>query len=280
MPNIPFRVAFWALCVAFAMLVTLSVINPSNMRANAYAQRSKPVAIPDWKSVEQAPEPTLFAEAEPTLAPEYASSTMQVAKLEPDPEPTLAQPEVPIMVTSAHGDFRRDVGGLYPVEEDRKTVMVPEPHDLEMNSFADIAPPVPNEVVAAPTIPEYATDEPTGVLLQQMASIQSDLASLKAVALNTPGLSTLTVEDERNFFISESDQKGRWTFEFQETELRDALRALGEQIGWTVVVASGVEGTVNSEFIDVDPEQAFAVLVKSNHCSVSRRGDYILIDQR
>lgn len=122
MPSTPFRAAFFALGLAFAMTVLLSVPNPHKIRMALRAQREKPLlpyervllasqAQNIEEDVDETPDPvTVLAESKPTATkPIEASSvaaitpaTPKVAEVPAQEAPVVAQVMTPTVATPSN----------------------------------------------------------------------------------------------------------------------------------------------------------------------------------
>lgn len=80
------------------------------------------------------------------------------------------------------------------------------------------------------------------------------------------------------------EESGRWTFRFQAVPVPDVLRLLGDYAGWDVVVAPELEqqegGGFTGTFRNADPQQAFVLVLKAHHFSMTHRGAAVLIGRR
>lgn len=80
--------------------------------------------------------------------------------------------------------------------------------------------------------------------------------------------------------VSAGPTEGRWTFEFHQTPLPEALRAVAAAAGHAILIEPGVAGEVTQEFHDVEPKQTFALLIKMYGLGVDYRGSQLLLKSR
>lgn len=89
-----------------------------------------------------------------------------------------------------------------------------------------------------------------------------------------------SVRTPQNITLTSGESEGRWTIAFDEADLTEVFTSLGQLCDWNIVVSPDVAGTFSGEFANADPEQAFAVVIKSQQLSVDRRGNYVMVRQR
>ena len=82
---------------------------------------------------------------------------------------------------------------------------------------------------------------------------------------------------EPTYRVQPGETSQRWTFEFQQTPLPEVFQLLGDQLGWNVVWSGKIEGAFTGNFSNADPEQVFAIVLKSSGCSVDYRGNYVMV---
>lgn len=80
------------------------------------------------------------------------------------------------------------------------------------------------------------------------------------------------------FTPAESD--GRWNIRFRQVPLETLLTTLGQRAGWNVLIDGELADRCSGEFRDIDPGQAFAVMLKLHRCTVNRRGQSLLVSQK
>jgi hypothetical protein len=80
--------------------------------------------------------------------------------------------------------------------------------------------------------------------------------------------------------VSPGPTEGRWTFDFHQTPLPEALRAVATAAGHAILIEPGVGGEVTQAFEDVEPKQTFALLIKMYGLGVDYRGSQLLLKSR
>jgi hypothetical protein len=311
MSTTPFRTAFWALGLALAMTVILLVPSPQRIRSALRAHRQLPhqktlfAALPrphrlTRHAVPAARKQASQHEAKPEhSAPLAAAAVERVAEV-PVKHPAIAEPVVakkqstpetpaapepvplPIPVRVASADLTAPLGlTTAPREaprtsksdsarsEDSTSLSIPVPEPLA-HSQREMEAPKPLPVLAPPMPPVLAERIPVP---ESGAPV---VAEKKIVPAPFPEVAGPPAEK----LAAAAPVSGRYSFQFEATPIADVLREIGQQAGWSVIVDPAVQGRYTGEFLDADPAQVFALVVKSYNCSVHRRGAFLLIGSR
>lgn len=108
---------------------------------------------------------------------------------------------------------------------------------------------------------------------------ESAVATVAAES-SEPSLPSKRSSSQDSILIRDGRVPGTKSFEFRDAPISDVLKTLGDYSGWTVVVQPEVTGSYTGEFLNADPDQAFAIAVKLFECSISARGTYALVGKR
>lgn len=295
MPNLPFRIAFWALCFALGLTVVTTVAQSEPVRL---VLRWGGTTVPNESRTDSArplrrPIVAGSSSNDALRAPLRVASTDERTGLgigvpnEPLHEQPQPPPAVEVPREAAFNDNALNIPVPDPVLE-----MPPLPPEREL-------PPPAVEAGADRIANTEEQDRPAAdVPYEQIARLQSEVDHLRDELVDlrlarNPFLSRPTEADwdattvdsaspalPRGVTIEPSDRTGRFTFRFQSASLPDVLHLLGRYAGWSVIVAPDLTGEFTGEFLDEDPGQAFVLVVKSRHCSVTRRGHALLIDRK
>jgi hypothetical protein len=230
---------------------------------NADSSKPEPEAKSDAVPLAIIPEPS--SRRTPAETPASKPAPVRVASA--DPSATLGLPPVASPLPAAPALTPASA----PVPENAAlSIPVPDPVVRQPAPMPELLVPAaqPDPPVAAKSAAPVKPAEPVEIQPLAPAAETSEQQALKAY-LHSQGIE-----------IETGERPGRWNFRFEESPLPLALRALGSQAGWTVVVAPEVAGVYSGRFENSDPAQAFAVIVKMHNCSVSRRGNMLLVGLR
>lgn len=68
-----------------------------------------------------------------------------------------------------------------------------------------------------------------------------------------------------------------YSFLFEHAAIQDVLKSVADRAGWKIVIEPEIDGLFSGRFEQVDPQQAFAAIIKSKGFGLSFRGDYVLV---
>ncbi|WP_437206932.1 hypothetical protein [Planctomicrobium sp. SH664] len=113
--------------------------------------------------------------------------------------------------------------------------------------------------------PKLTREEPAHVARILPLEPETRVAQAAQIAPRPRGVEVVRVEDP-----------ARRTFRFIDVPLETVFRTLGEEAGWQVMT-TGVSGNYTGEFVNADPAQAFALMLRANKLTISLRGSYRLV---
>lgn len=188
-------------------------------------------------------------------------------------EPAAVQIDIPVPEPE-HDAPRARVAAAVPTQQPEKSSV--------QDPLTPVKEPIPTP--AAPAFPETPekisstrADNPPRAAAIAPAGI-SAMASRQSELISTPSQAELSTDESMSITVGTQPQ--RWNFRFQGSELSAVFKVLGQYQGYTVVIDEELNGNFSGQFLDADPAQAFAAIVKSRGCRVSRRGNIILLNQR
>lgn len=187
-------------------------------------------------------------------------------------------------------------------------IRVPDP--IEMQSPAATGS-LPDETLIAPSISQshgpvpsatgtigdpWRSPDPVDTQSSTVRAPASSAAGLRIAATptssqnRTPTLSkqqeyelqrsAISWRTEPRIEIVTGDEFGTWTFRFDNAPLPHVLQALGDYAGRPVVVSPQLQGRYTGEFLNADPMQLLAILIRLHDCSVDRCGKYFVVESR
>jgi hypothetical protein len=338
MPNVPFRIAFWALCFALSLTILTGVLaDPHQVRLAMRSVPQPPDTSPVLLAETAAPEPpeTAVALQEPSaeaafpgaLEPSPSRSGEAVPSVSPEPpaEEPVAAP--PIRIASTDPD--RPLGVELHIPVPHPTNDLNEKVDGEAGTVESLSERLAEETGASPAAD--ADDEVRQIrqdlMRWQLAEARQELREIQALAerrrqdwltdeigrlreeissvrmaqrlesadeatrasgrepVPAPGVpSDRDRELPAGVTVLEGAQADRWTFHFRSVPVPDVLRVLGDYASWDVVVSPEVEqrdeDLFTGTFRDSDPKQAFLLVLKAHHCTMTHRGQGVLVGRR
>jgi len=250
--------------------------------------QAAPVAKPAAAPVEPAPVKSTPAPTAPVIArqeaPEMPAPAVAPVRI------AAANPSFPLgMPESNSTSMSSQPEAPLPIQQTPRNIPVPEPMRVRESVNASTqtelvelkqellrlqvamlqrdlkesqkAPPMPESVaVKAPV----KAEEP-----QSLTVAEPSISQASRVTPAIPGVIAIPGTDPQ-----------RKTFRFNDVPLATVFKTLGEEAGWQVVVSADVSGNYSGEFVNADPAQAFAVVLRANNLTHNRRGNYFLISPR
>lgn len=92
------------------------------------------------------------------------------------------------------------------------------------------------------------------------------------IATNEPDTKTV-----RTIEVTPGKTSSTYSFLFEDAAIQDVLKSVAERAGWKIVIEPEIDGEFSGRFEQVDPQQAFAAIIKSKGFGLSFRGDYVLV---
>jgi type IV pilus assembly protein PilQ len=83
--------------------------------------------------------------------------------------------------------------------------------------------------------------------------------------------------DQNQSAISMQRKAGQFSMEFRNAELKDVLRALGQENNLNIIISDDVNGKLTLSFREVTFEEALAAILKINNLTSFREGDIIRV---
>ncbi|WP_437186434.1 hypothetical protein SH668x_003585 [Planctomicrobium sp. SH668] len=271
----PFRVAFWAMGISFALTILLLLPNLPGVRGLSHKKKHLPLPY------EQASTAQLDSNSDRRTE----QSEVQVEK-----EPTRYKP---IQVASANPESSLELGiaGPMPTMDERATLAKnsqrfaqskPEEAELGVN----IPVPFPGGEVGSPFASDGVTTPASAEAAMPVPDFVPEVNVVSAPATPqvmppAPAEVVVPVEEKRPAItVIEGEQENRWTFQFHEASIDQILKTLATYQGMTVVVGKGIDSTYTGEFANSDPAQVFAVILKTYDCKLTRRGNFMIVNKR
>ncbi|WP_437225271.1 hypothetical protein SH661x_003987 [Planctomicrobium sp. SH661] len=277
MSSIPFRTAFWALGLAFTMTVMLLVPNPQKIRMALHARRNA-VKFPYEQTLvtsldaptEEAPAEDAPAEevsdARIDLSPVMESAPVRVASADPSASIGLGESTTAAAAPASPSP----VATQEPEAAEAAPLDIPVPDPVHRVAAAPMPAP---ETVEAP-LPITRTTEPTPAPPPFPGEVAAVITPVPVPA--EPEI----VSEDSTISITSGTHPKRWNIRFERTDLESALKLLARYQGCTVILDPELHGEYTGQFLDADPAQAFAILVKTYDCKVSRRGNILMLARR
>lgn len=298
MSNLPFRIAFWALCCALTLIVVTVVSIPAGSRFASRAGQS----TSSEDETQQADPPS-----EPPAPPGDRRPTrpVQIASLNPrgslgidasnSPPLAKAQPactDVCIAAAIPEGNERSILVPIPAIDPHFPTTTdEPEGKTDSRNSTTELAGGLSAPVSSA------LDEDPTREWLQsEVEQLRREVDRLQLARNDGPEADPhqdrfrLAVDPESSYTASEdlpegvllsaAETVGRFNFRFRSASLPDLLQLLGSYAGWNVMVDPRLRGECTGEFANEEPGQVLVLLVKSHGCTITRRGNTLLIGHR
>lgn len=224
-----------------------------------------------------------------------ADPTASIGYQPPPTTPRVSAPPVPDFSSKPAAEATPKVAAQpVPAAEEAPAmkqldIPVPEPHEPKAMRVAEapVSKSAPERQPASEQKHEPAESKPVAMsVLEPLARVQQpeqpsavSVFPGSAVQHGESGHSMQMIElsNDATMSITAGAIPKRWNFRFQEAPLANVFKVLGQYQGYTVVVDDGVSGIYSGQFLEADPAQAFAVLVKSRNYRVSRRGNMILL---
>jgi len=191
----------------------------------------------------------------------------------PTPVPTNETPATPLDIPVPDPeqiDLPMKVASLAPRHDSAApTVLQPLTPVQEVPTTANPAPfpavstqPVPSTVVSTSRTPTPPVE-------------------IEPVVTTPVDKTPVELSTDLSMSIIASEDPQRWNFRFQDSQLQKVFKVLAEYQGCTVILDEELSGRQYSgEFMNAEPAQVFAILVKTYHCRVSRRGNVLLLSVR
>jgi len=226
--------------------------------------------------------PVQVASADPTASFGYRSlptkslSEREKAAVTVTPTPVLVDktPTAPLDIPvpePEQAELPVKVAGLAPPRHDSPAPTVLEPlTPVAPVQEASTAPnPAPFPEVDAPSAPSLEVSAPP-------ASASPPVAASATPVKKTP----VELSTDLSMSIIASEDPQRWNFRFHDSPLPSVFKVLAEYQGYTVILDQELAGRYSGEFVNAEPAQVFAILVKTHNCRVSRRGNVLLLTVR
>lgn len=266
------------------MTMMLLVPNPQKIRLALHARRNTP---------EMPYEETLVASLDPA---EVDESTSEEDENDDATETVTSEPPVPRRESSpvrvANADPTASIGYEPAPAAMEKRLALPVVAQPEPSSVPPLDIPVPEPVshdTPAKTLTRISEAPATAPQPLAVATTQAAIAPPPFPGGSSPAESTVSItspitpeelSDDESISITTGSQSKRWNFRFNNSQLENVFKVLGRYQGYTVVIDEELRGSYTGQFLDADPAQAFAVIVKSHDCSVSRRGNILMLSRR
>jgi type IV pilus assembly protein PilQ len=167
----------------------------------------------------------------------------------------------------------------YHVSQKDGLIMVDfDPSNVEHKTPLKPAPGVP----AVPAVPAAASGQaPAGGTVPappRNAAAGPEKAKVTKAAYTPPAQATEAEAGEaRDEMEQYADQK-RISLDFQDAEIRDIIRLIGDVSGYNVVVSQRVGGKVTIKMDDVPWGQALDIILESNNLDMVQSGNVIRVD--
>jgi len=258
-----------------AQRASSSKLESSNSKTSQPESSQPESSKPEFPGPEASP--LRVASADPTASIGYqppptarkrAPQPMPESAPEPAIEPKSVVMAQPVPPTEAETEIK-------PFD-----ILVPEPHDPK---------PVMTAALPETKLEPSESPSPAPSVLEPLARVKEPAIATVAPSIPSPAESFVTpsepapaveMSNDPSMSITTGLSPKRWNFRFRDTQIESVFKTLGQYQGYTVVVEDGLSGTYTGQFLEADPAQAFAVLVKSRNCRVSRRGNIILLTRR